>query len=206
MRKFLDFLQTTAVGGLLVIVPVAIVLFVLGQLLFGLYKISAATVVQLGIEINDALLLAGIALASLIALCFVTGLLVQTRLGIYLGRWSNRHIGRRIPMFNAIRSLTKRFVGLDGKQFSPVEIDLYDSEARLIGFLVETLPKQRCVVFVPSAPVATVGNIYVISRAKVSPVSASVADTLGAVTQWGVDTRKLYSGIKSGTDDAAASG
>jgi uncharacterized membrane protein len=47
-------------------------------------------------------------------------------------------------------------------------------------------------VFVPSAPVATVGNIYVVKRNKTTSINASVTDTLTAITQWGVDAGNLY--------------
>ena len=95
-------------------------------------------------------------------------------------------------MYNAIASLTKRFAGLDGDKFAPVEVDLFDTDSRAIGFLIETLPNDRCAVFIPSAPVATVGNIYVVSQHQIKKLDTSVADTLTAISQWGVDTRELY--------------
>ncbi len=201
----MEFIKTTAIGGLLVMVPIAIILFVLAQLAYGLYSLSETIVGKLNIETGDALLILAITAASLIGLCFLLGLLVQTRLGVVLKRWFNRNIGRRIPMFNAIASLTRRFVGLEGKHFAPVEVDLYSSEARLLGFLIEKLPDDRSVVFIPSAPVATMGNVYIIASHRLTPVTGSVADTLTAVTQWGVDTKNLYR-IKAGTDDSAVSG
>lgn len=207
MAKVVEFLKTTAVGGLLVIVPIAIILFVLGQIFYGLYSLSESVLNQLNIEIDDALIMVGIAALSLVGLCFLTGLVVQTRLGDVLKRWFGRNVGRRIPMFNALSSLTKRFAGFDGENFASVEVDLYDSSARMIGFRIENLPENRCAVFIPSAPVATVGNVYVISRDKVTEINASVTDTLASITQWGIDTSDLYAGIpiegkeKAGTGD-----
>jgi uncharacterized membrane protein len=95
-------------------------------------------------------------------------------------------------MYNAISSLTKRFAGLEGNKFAPVEVDLHGSTARVIGFLIELLPDDRCAVFIPSAPVATVGNIYVVSQQAITKLDASVTDTLTAISQWGVDTVDLY--------------
>ena len=192
MSRFIRFMKTTAIGGLLVIVPIAIILFVLAQIFYGLYSVAQLLIDSLGLQINDALILVGIASASLIGLCFLTGLIVQTRIGIALRNWLNRNVSRRIPMYKAISSLTKRFAGLEGNQFAPVEVDLYDSDTRAVGFLIELLPDDRCAVFIPSAPVATVGNIYVIPSSKITKLDASVADTLTAVSQWGVDSADLY--------------
>jgi uncharacterized membrane protein len=192
MSKIMNFIKTTAVGGLLVIVPIAIILSVLAQIFYALYSLSLSATAELGLQINDALIIIGIAAAALIGLCFMTGLIVQTRVGVALRQWMNRNVAKRIPMYNAISSLTKRFAGLDGNKFAPVEVNLYDSGARALGFLVELLPNDRCVVFVPSAPVATVGTIYVVERSKITKLDASVAETLTAVTQWGVETGNLY--------------
>ena len=95
-------------------------------------------------------------------------------------------------MYNAIANLAQRFAGVEGSQFTPVEVDLYDSASRVIGFLVETLPDGRCAVFVPSAPMATVGNVYLVPREKVVRLDATMADTVSVVTQWGVDAETLF--------------
>jgi len=188
----IKFIKTTAIGGLLVIVPVAIVLLVLGQVFYGLYALAQDVTATFGIEIDDAIIMVGITLAALIALFFVTGLLVQTRLGAAMRGWLARNVGRRIPMFNAITNITRRFAGIEGTRFAPVEIDLYNSDARAMGFLVENLPGDRCAVFVPSAPVATVGSIYIVARNKVELIEASMADAVTVITQWGVDASDLY--------------
>ncbi len=204
MGRFINFIKTTAIGGLLVIVPVAIILFVLGQLFYGLYSLAQDITSTLGINIDDAIIMVGIALAALVGLCFLTGLLVRTRLGAAFGSWFRTNIGSRIPMFNAIANITRRFAGVEGVNFAPVEIDLYDSDARAMGFLIEELPDHRCMVYVPTAPVATVGNLFVIARDKVTPIAASMADTVAVITQWGVDSADLYDG-DMGTGPASGS-
>lgn len=194
MRGIIEFIKTTAIGGFLVIVPIAVILFVMAQLFYGLYALAGDVTSTLGIEIDDALIMMMIAALVLVAICFVTGLVVQTQLGAALKRWFAAKVGRRIPMFNAISNIAKRFVGVEGTHFAPIEIDLYDSDARAIGFLIEALPDNRCAVFVPSAPVATVGNVLIVARNKVTPIEASMADAVTVITQWGVDARDLFGG------------
>ncbi len=201
-RRTFRFLKTTAIGGLLVIVPVAVVLFVLGQLLFALYSAGIAvleTGLIRGVEAEDALLVLALALASLVGLCFVTGLAVQTRVGAALRGWFGRNVASRIPMYKAITSLTERFAGVDGDDFVPVEVDLYQSAARTLGFLVEKLPDGRCTVFLPSAPVATVGNIVIVPEESVTRIDATVSQAVSALTQWGVESTLLYERSGAGT-------
>jgi len=124
MKKFINFIRTTAIGGLLVIVPIAIILFVLAQIIYGLYSVAEATMAEMNIAIDDAVILFLIATGALIGLCFLTGLMVQTRFGIVLRTWFGRNVAKRIPMYGAIASLTRRFAGIEGHHFSAVEIDL----------------------------------------------------------------------------------
>lgn len=192
MKRLLEFIKTTAIGGLLVIVPIAIILFVLAQLLFGLYQLAQGIVAYLSIDIDDAVIMFLIAAAILVSLCFLTGLIVQTRLGVAVKGWFSRNVARRIPMYNAIAGLTRQFVGVEGEEFAPVEVDLYGSDARAVGFLIEKLPQERCMVYVPTAPVATVGNIFVVPADKLTPINASMTDAVSVVTQFGVDAADLY--------------
>ena len=116
MSRFINFLKTTALGGLLVIVPIAIVLFVLGQLMLALLSVANDMLAWLGIGIDDALFMSALALLALIGLCFVTGLVVRTRAGDAIKRWFGRNVATRIPMYGAISNLTRRFAGIDGEQ------------------------------------------------------------------------------------------
>lgn len=212
MTRFLGFVKTTAIGGLLVIIPVSIILFVLVQLFWGLYDVASSMLgsplaKRLDIQANDAVLIFAVAAIALIGLCFLTGLLVRTRLGIALGNWFARAVAPRIPMYRALSNLTKRFIGVEGHEFAPVEVDLFGSSARTLGFLVETLPDGRCAVFVPTAPIATVGNVYLLQMDSVTFVDASVTDAAAVITQWGVDSAELYRATASqGSDDGLDAG
>ena len=178
---------------LLVIIPVTVVLIVLGQLVLAVYGIGLQLAEVLPIEIleNTTLILL-LAMAAIVGLCFATGLLLQTRIGITAKALFGKYVASRIPMYGAISSLTRQFVGVEGDRFAAVEIDLYGAGSRVIGFLVETLPDGRCTVFVPAVPVATVGNIYVVPRTDVRALDTSTGNALTVITQWGVDSATMY--------------
>ncbi len=192
MKRIIDFIKTTAIGGLLVIIPLTVVLFVLAQLFLGLYEISTAVLESFPIGTNDAVTIFLLTALSLVGLCFLTGLAVQTRLGMALRDWFARKVAPRIPMYGALSNLTKRFVGVDGSEFSPVEVDLYGSDVMTLAFLVENLPDERCAVFVPMSPVTTIGNIFIVPASRVHSIDASIGDAVSVITQWGVDAKTLY--------------
>ncbi|MBT8080602.1 MAG: DUF502 domain-containing protein [Gammaproteobacteria bacterium] len=193
MRKLPGFIKTTAIGGLLVIVPISIGLFVLAQLYIAIVSFVRGFVDALPGDLqNSAGLIFLLTLLTLIGFCFLTGLIVRTRLGVAVRRWAKRNIANRIPMYNALTSLTKRVVGVDGAQFAPIEVDLFGSDARLLGFLIEKLPDDRCAVYVPSAPLVTAGQVYLVPASRVTAMGAKMGDAMAVVSQWGVDARSLY--------------
>ncbi len=201
MKSTLKFIKTTAIGGLLVILPLVVILFVVGQVLFAIYSTSYAIVefehMPAFIKNNPLLVVAG-AFGMIVGACFVTGLLVQTSLGQYLKRNFKEKVIDRIPVIRAVTKITERFAGVDGDEFVPVEVSAFGDGIAVIGLLVEHLPDGRCAVFVPTSPVTTVGNVLIVPPDRLRHLDAGISDAISAISQWGVDTVRIY----SRTDDA----
>ena len=71
-------------------------------------------------------------------------------------------------------------------------MDLYGSDSRLLGLVVEALPDGRVAVFIPLAPTVTVGQVYILPREKVRELETSLGSVVNCVTQWGVETSAMY--------------
>lgn len=197
MKGLIEFIKTTAIGGLVVIIPATIVLLIFGQLVLAVYGVGLqlAEVLPPAVrEYTTVILL--LAVVVIVASCFVTGLLLKTSAGLAIKQLFAKHVAGRIPMYSAISSLTQRFIGVEGEQFAPIEIDLYGAGSRALGFLVEDLPDGRCAVFVPSVPVATVGRVYLVPRDSVHMLETSTSNALTVISQWGVDSATMY-GVKA---------
>jgi uncharacterized membrane protein len=197
LKRTASFVKTTAIGGLLVILPIVVIVYVLGEVLFTLYTISLAIIESEhtpDIVQEHPLVVIITGLGIVLSLCFTTGLIVKTRLGDYLKRSFNKNVVDRIPIIRAIQRVTERFAGIDGEEFAPVEVEAHGEGVALLGILVERLPDGRCAVFVPTSPITTVGNVLIVPPEKMRFLDASIGDTMGAVSQWGVDAARLYAG------------
>jgi uncharacterized membrane protein len=205
-RQFLQFVKTTVIGGMLVIIPLAFVLFVLVHAVIGLRRVAELVIAVSGIHASRAWVVVLLASLFLLALCFVTGLLVRTRLGQAVKLWFNNSLAPRIPMLRGISNLTKAFAGLEDQQFVPVEVDLYGTGVTALGFLIEELPDGRRAVFVPGSPVITVGNVVIVPAERITPLPATLGETVGVITQWGIDASSLLRPAAGKQDAAAATG
>jgi uncharacterized membrane protein len=195
MKGTLEFFKTTLLGGLVVLIPLAVVAFVVVSVLGILIEVTALVAEYLPPEIElSPLASILIALLALIGFCFLAGLLLRTGPGDSIKSWIDRNINERIPMLGVIRNLTERFAGIEGTQFTPAEVDLYGSPVRALCFIVEELPDGRRAVFVPDVPTLTLGKLYIVPQESVTVLDATIGQIVNSITQWGAETNRIYEG------------
>jgi uncharacterized membrane protein len=193
MKRIIEFGKTTVIGGLVVIVPVTILILVLNNLLTVLVDLAGTAAEKTAFDVlTQTSVVIGTSVAIIVAICFVTGLILRTGTGHAMRQWIEKNIAERMPLYATLKNLTQRFVGVEGTQFTPAEIDIHGSAARVLGFVVESLPGDRYTVFVPHAPLATVGQIYILPRAQVEPLDAPLSDMVNSIAQWGLGSNRLY--------------
>ena len=193
MKNILNFLKTTLIGGLVVIVPLAIAFAVLAQIFVVINGLNAKLAGMFPYELlNKPIVLAILGVIGVALICFITGLILLTGIGERLLMGLNNALAKKIPMYGLVRTITTRFTGMKDGDFAPVEIDLYGSATRSLGFLIEKLPDARVTVYIPSVPALTVGQIFIVPAANVTELKVPPTMLVNAVTQWGVESKKLY--------------
>lgn len=158
MKKLITFFKTTIIGGLIIIAPLAILTFVLGDAVNSLIIATRPLTQDLpfGTFTNTLIALLLVA-AVIITICFIAGFLLSTLWGSAIKNRLEINLFERIPMYTTLRGITQKFAGIEGAEYPVVEADLYNSDDRVLGVLVDTLPDERRVVYVPSSPIVTVG-------------------------------------------------
>lgn len=193
MKNLFTFFKTTIIGGLVVIIPLAIMAIVVGDAVNSLIAIMRPLTQDFpfGAFTNSVIALLFV-IAIIITVCFTAGFLLSTLWGRAAKNWLEKTLFERIPMYTTLRGLTQKFAGIEGADFPVVEIDLYNTDNRVLGVLVDTLPDERQVVYVPSSPIVTVGQLHILPRVRVTQTDLSMSDTIGCLSQMGVDANKLY--------------
>ncbi len=188
-----SFIKTTVIGGLVVIVPLSLIVIIFGDLFSTVMQLTQPVAQYLPFnELLNTIIVTLLAVTGILFACFLTGLVVRTSWGIAGKDWFERRILNRLPMYSIIKNLTHRFAGMEGTQFVPAEIDLYDSGCTVLGVIVEELGDGRLAVFVPASPAATVGQIYLVPDNRVKRLDASLGATISRITEWGIGTKELF--------------
>jgi uncharacterized membrane protein len=200
VSKITEFIKTTILGGFLVLLPVVAVLAVIGISLATLIKIVAPIAGKLPIKTVGGFALATLlAVLFLLAFCFLAGFLVRMRIGQLVQKRVENLLLQRLPGYVMFKNLTRQLAGQEGIEFAPALVDLYGSQARVVDLIVEEHADGKFTVFVPISPTATLGQVYLLPHANVERLEARFVDVVNSLTQWGMESKKLFQSLLKGS-------
>ena len=167
MGKTRAFTKRALIGGLLVILPIAILAFFF-RWLFRLTTDLLAPVSNLLINRYDLPQLTAdvLTLVSIILLCFIVGTLVSTKVGRWTHGFFEKHLERFAPGYRMVKEIVNQFLG--DKNSSPFNQGQV-AKVKLFGANIDTsvtalVTSQHdngfYTVFVPTGPNPTSGMIY----------------------------------------------
>ena len=195
MKKIIEFIKTTILGGLFVLLPIIILYLALGEAM-GVLVAMATPFADLFFpgSFEDTQFPVLIALALLICVSFILGLFMLSETSRKFGNWIERTILGRLPVYNAIKSLTTGFS--DSQQesaFKPALLKSADGEKELV-YIVEDHGDGNLTVMLPWTPTPFAGVIKIVLKERVEPLDASMKKVTEALSQWGIGTKNLLAG------------
>lgn len=194
MERVKNFLSTSLLGGLVVILPI-IILFFFIRWIFNLVTnviqpltTLVVTQSQLQETVADALVI-----AIILGTCFVVGVFVRTRLGSFLYVTVENRALKIAPGYSLIKETVVQILGSSRKSlFSSVAlVQLFGNDTLASAFITDRHPDGSYTVFVPTGPNPTSGNIFHLKAKYVHPVNVPVEDALRSIISCGVGSTKL---------------
>lgn len=187
MKRMIEFIKTTLLGGILVIAPVAAIAFILAKVAKALRAILEPVAATLTGAVSFPYL---VEIVSVIAVCFIAGLLIRTATGRWVGGMVERYVFEKFPGYTLIKALMRQSVG--GTMDQTAIPALAEMEEGLVpALIVERHDDGYVTIFVPSPPVPTVGQAYVFESSKVHPVDVSLPKFVSCITRWGVGAQEM---------------
>jgi len=194
VKRLLEFLKTTVLGGALVVLPAWLTVLLL---------LKAVMQLQVFVKPVSAALPQGVghprvlAVLTLFAVCFAVGALVRTAIGRGVARTVERTVLERLPGYTTLRNVAEQLGDMENARgFQPALVEIEDALAP--AFIVETHADGRCTVFLPSAPTPAAGTILVIDGARVHPVDVPLTTAFKCITKWGTGAGELLTAMRAG--------
>ncbi|MCP5107604.1 MAG: DUF502 domain-containing protein [bacterium] len=193
MQRLKRFVKTTVLGGVIVILPVILTVFLLNWLFnFTTRLIGPLTkILVIKARMNERLADVLVILV-IITVCFLVGLLVKTKLGKCLHRKTEKRILKAVPGYSLFRNTIKQFLGQDKTPFSKVAlVQAFGNSTMMTGFVTDEHHDGRYTVFIPSALNPTTGLIFHLESQYVHFVDVSTEDTMRSIISCGAGSGKL---------------
>jgi uncharacterized membrane protein len=192
MKRLTEFLKTTALGGLLVLLPVLLLFLLIAEILQLVIALATpiADLFPKGTfdEINFPVL---IALILIVGASFVLGLAMHSAAGRRFGGWIEKNILGRLPAYNAVKSLTKGFVGeKEGASFRPALLISPDGE-RELAYVIEDHGDGQATVMIPWSPAAFAGSVKIVNQDRIELLDTNLGDFSRVLSHWGVGVRDM---------------
>ena len=191
MKQIVDFLKTTVIGGLFVLLPLLLLFMLLAEALQLVVALATpiADLFPKGVfDQAEAPVL--IALILIVGVSFLLGLALRSAALSRLGSWTERTVLSRLPVYTVLKRLTKGFAKEEAAAFKPGLL-ISKEGWREIAYVIEDHGDGHLTVLVPWAPTAFSGSVKVVSRDRVEMLDANLGDVSKVLSLWGMGTRDL---------------
>jgi uncharacterized membrane protein len=191
MKPAREFVTSTLVGGLFVVVPVylAILLLLKGMKSVGTLVRPFAAMLPDWVPAETFFSL------LVLAFCFLVGAAVRTRAGRAIRERMEVTFFERLPGYGLLRSLTQRLAGDTNQEaWQPALVEIED--ALVPGFIIEELDDGRFTIFVPSVPTPFAGAVYVLSPERVHGLDVPFTQAIQSISRWGSGSKALVAAMR----------
>ncbi len=194
MDKLKSFLKTSLLGGVVVILPIAILVSVtlwLFNLISGLIEPLTRFLIK-DSQLNEYIA-EFVVISLILATCFFVGVLVRTRLGGFLYRIIESRILKLAPGYSMIKETVIQVFGSKSESpFSSVALaQIFCNETQVTCFITDKHENGMYTLFVPTGPNPTSGLIYHLDEKYVHPIDIPVQDAMRSIISCGAGTAKL---------------
>ena len=200
MKRLREFVKSTLIGGLLVILPLGVFAFVLVWV-FNLIRriISPLTTYVMARSEHEGIVVDVLVLLLLVCVCFLVGAVVRTRLGKWVYGLIEANLLRRAPGYTMIKETANHFLGANKQSpFSSVALArIFGNDTLVSVFVTDTHTDGSYTVFMPTGPNPTSGNIYHLHGENVFPVDVSVEDAMRSIISCGAGSSALVSQLSA---------
>jgi uncharacterized membrane protein len=190
--RLLNFVKSTIVGGIFVLVPVVLLSIAIGEAVKLAYTTLHPLVEMLPLTSVSTVSLAFLlGIVAVVLCCFFAGLVARTAISQYFVGRIEGLILTFVPGYGLMKSMGQGWVGANAKDaHQPTLVRLDD--AWQLGFVMDTLPDGRQVVFLPDTPTPWSGTLLIVNADRLEPVPLTTKQTIECLRRLGANARNLW--------------
>lgn len=190
--KSFGFLKTTAIGGLIFLLPLIVIGALVGQIVPIVLSIATFLSDYLDVKTPAGItLLIGLALGIVLLMCFAAGLVARWSIGRSLSRLIEKNLILLFPRYAIYREQLKGSIGGDHNrpEMLPVLVRLDDMTR--IAFEAERTNDKLVSVYLPGSPDPWSGWVVFMSPERVERLDIPFSEALGICERMGRESLYL---------------
>lgn len=199
-KRIQNFLRTTLIGGVVALAPLTLIIL-LFRWVINMIGRNLTPVVDKLLQDPDPnpyfkFTLYVLTFTAILLFFFVIGLIVRTRLWVFLNKAEDRYL-LKVPGYKLVKETVQQFFGKNQSFFKEVVlVDIFNSGALMTGFITDD-QGEIITVFVPTGPNPTSGNIYHLQRDRVLKTKASVDNGMKTIISCGAGSAEVFAAMES---------
>ena len=185
------FIKTTILGGILFLVPIVIFMAVIGKALEFSNLIAVPLAEGLSVDsVGGFAMVHILAVAILIAFCFVAGLAAKTTIAKNLITSLETNILDKIPAYELLKAKTQSTLSPEEAEGLRPAITRFDDSWQIV-FEIERLPDGKVVIFLPGAPDPWSGSVSVVTGDRVTPLDITMKSAVTLMKRIGRESKDI---------------
>lgn len=191
MNRFVEFLKTTALGGLLVVLPLAVFYLLFGQLLDAVIALATPIADLFPPDFFEPIDMPFLlALLLILGASFIFGLALRSEQLTRLGHWFENTVLEKVPLYGPVKRISRGLAGAEDNAFTVALLESGDGSKQLV-YVIEESADGFATVLVPMAPTGFSGPVKLVPYDLLLPLDASIGDASQVLAHWGFGMQKL---------------
>ena len=192
MKKVVEFLKTSLVGGLFVLLPLVLFYLLLSELL-QVVVVLATPIADLFPKgtFDQVKMPVVIGIILIVGASFLFGLALRSVSLRRLGFWIERTLLDRLPLYNATKRLGRSLEGAQEESAFRSGVFTSPNGEKELVYVIEDHGDGQMTILCPFAPASFAGSVKIVSADRIEILEASFGDASRVIAHWGVGAREL---------------
>ena len=196
IHKHFGFLKTTAVGGLIFLLPLVVIGALIGQVVPIVLTVAEVLGEWIPVRtVGGISALVAVAIGIVVLACFLAGLAARLSLGKRFSQFIEQNLMMLFPRYGIIRDQMTGSIGgdLDMPKLRPVMVSIQD--VYRLAFEVEESTPGLATVYLPGAPDPWAGCVVYLPSDRISRLDIPFNDAVAICEQLGRNSASILQGI-----------
>ena len=198
-RRSIQFLRTTAIGGLLFLLPLIVLATLISQVAPILLQV--AHFLRDNLPATDSVsisLIVSVVVGLLLLLCFAAGMVARWSISRRLTKFFEKNLLLLFPRYAILKDQMADTIGGIENRPNTKSVVVTLADRIVIGFEAErSEDKSQVVVYLPGSPDTWAGSTIIVNASQVQTLDASFGETVSIHEQMGRGSLHLTKTIRS---------